>query len=224
MRCAVWAVGLLLAIATGCANRPAAAGQADLDGLPAAGQASPDAADGAASPPGDMTAAKRQEEIQGLLDSRQRERAALEVLAANAAVRAERGGIVVTLSCGVLFAPEEAALLPSAQGTMQKIAGALLVTKEREMLVEGHTDSSGTTGGNLELSRQRAEAVRTYLVAQGYPAARIRAQGIGQEHPVATNASGAKVSEQRYLPYGGTRSRSMPTDRQLPGKGDIDSN
>ena len=35
---------------------------------------------------------------------------------------------------------------------------------------------------------------------------------------LATNASGAKVSEQRYLPYGGTRSGSMPTDRQFTGQ------
>jgi hypothetical protein len=35
---------------------------------------------------------------------------------------------------------------------------------------------------------------------------------------LATNASGAKVSEQRYLPYGGTRSGSMPTDRQYTGQ------
>ena len=35
---------------------------------------------------------------------------------------------------------------------------------------------------------------------------------------LTTNASGAKVSEQRYLPYGGTRSGEMPTDRQFTGQ------
>lgn len=35
---------------------------------------------------------------------------------------------------------------------------------------------------------------------------------------LVTNASGAQVSEQRYLPYGGTRSGSVPTDRQYTGQ------
>ena len=35
---------------------------------------------------------------------------------------------------------------------------------------------------------------------------------------LATDVSGAKVSEQRYLPYGGTRSGEMPTDRQYTGQ------
>lgn len=50
-------------------------------------------------------------------------------------------------------------------------------------------DSQGTADYNLDLSQQRAEAVRTYLISRAYPAERIQARGIGKVRPVADNAS-----------------------------------
>lgn len=136
---------------------------------------------------------------QAQLDTKQRESAALSMLADSAAVRVDYGGIVITLSGAALFAPADTTLLVSSQPMMKKVAGALLVTRERDIVVEGHTDSNGTEIGNIELSRQRAEAVRTYLIAQGYPAALIRAQGIGQDRPVATNASAKGREKNRRM-------------------------
>ena len=195
--------GVLLVIATACSSGPAVpvpanpttasnlveaepdtALVADL-GHPAADEVEPQAP---ANPPG-KSAEQMSIELQERLATKKREGDAQEMLAANAAVKIDFGGIVVTLSDSVLFAPAQVTLLVSSQPMMKKVAGALLVTKERELVVEGHTDTNGTVNGNIELSRQRAEAVRTYLIAQGYPAARIRAQGIGQDRPVATNAS-----------------------------------
>lgn len=72
---------------------------------------------------------------------------------------------------------------------LSKVADALLVTHERDLFIKGHTDTNGSPEGNVALSRQRAEAVRTYLIAKGYPARLIRATGIGEDHPVSTNAS-----------------------------------
>ena len=55
--------------------------------------------------------------------------------------------------------------------------------------ISGHTDSTGDGDHNLELSRQRAEAVESYLYANGIDAGRLVSIGYGPNHPIATNAT-----------------------------------
>lgn len=50
--------------------------------------------------------------------------------------------------------------------------------------VEGHTDSSGQPAKNLELSQQRAESIRAFLITQGLPENNLSAQGFGSERPL----------------------------------------
>jgi len=110
-------------------------------------------------------------------------------LAKLAAVKEEERGLVITLSGSVLFASNKSALLPSAQIRLNQVAEALLATKDRKLIVEGHTDSQGSPGHNQELSQQRADAVRSYLISRGYPGDLILAQGIGENRPVADNSN-----------------------------------
>ncbi len=118
-----------------------------------------------------------------------REAAAAKESLMKLAAKEEQRGLVITLSGSVLFATNQAALLPGAQTRLDDVAGALLEAKERSVLVEGHTDSRGTRDANLALSQRRAEAVRSYLVARGYPAGKIEARGIGEERPVEENGT-----------------------------------
>ncbi|HOY79691.1 MAG TPA: OmpA family protein [Hyphomonadaceae bacterium] len=53
--------------------------------------------------------------------------------------------------------------------------------------IEGHTDNVGLDANNSVLSRKRAEAVRSALIARGVPAERLVAEGFGASKPVATN-------------------------------------
>ncbi len=110
-------------------------------------------------------------------------------LAKLAAVKEEARGLVITLSGSVLFASNKSELLPAAQNRLNQVADALLATKERKLVVEGHTDSQGSFSHNQELSQQRADAVRSYLISRGYPTDLIQAQGIGENRPVADNSS-----------------------------------
>jgi outer membrane protein OmpA-like peptidoglycan-associated protein len=110
-------------------------------------------------------------------------------LAKLAAVKEEARGLVITLSGSVLFASNESTLLPAAQDRLNKVADALLVTKERRLTVEGYTDSQGSSSYNMVLSQKRADVVRTYLISRGYPGDLIRAQGIGEDRPVANNST-----------------------------------
>jgi outer membrane protein OmpA-like peptidoglycan-associated protein len=55
--------------------------------------------------------------------------------------------------------------------------------------VVGHTDSRGSDEYNLNLSQQRAEAVRTYLISKGIAEDRLSAKGYGESQPIAGNAT-----------------------------------
>lgn len=55
--------------------------------------------------------------------------------------------------------------------------------------VAGHTDSRGSDEYNMNLSQQRAETVRNYLVNKGIAADRLSAKGYGESQPVADNAT-----------------------------------
>lgn len=128
-------------------------------------------------------------EQQARIDAEQRSTNAEAALVALAAVKEETRGRVITLSGSVLFASNQATLLPAAQGRLNQVAEALMATKDRRLTVEGHTDSQGTADYNLELSQRRADAVRTYLISRNYPADRVQARGIGKGRPVADNAN-----------------------------------
>ncbi|MRR36670.1 OmpA family protein [bacterium] len=122
-------------------------------------------------------------------DAEKRAAEAQAELAKLASVKEDARGTVITLSGSVFFASNKSVLLPAAQNQLNQVADALMVTKERKLTVEGHTDSQGESDYNQELSRQRADAVRSYIIARGYPGTLIQAQGMGEEKPVADNAS-----------------------------------
>jgi outer membrane protein OmpA-like peptidoglycan-associated protein len=115
--------------------------------------------------------------------------AAMAALAKLTAVKEEERGLVITLSGSVLFRSDESTLMPGARERLDQVADALLTSSNRNVLVEGFTDSQGTGQYNLDLSQRRADAVRSYLVQRGYDPARIQGHGIGEERPVADNAT-----------------------------------
>jgi outer membrane protein OmpA-like peptidoglycan-associated protein len=88
----------------------------------------------------------------------------------------------------VLFKSDTHQLLPIAENKLEQVAAALVDTPdERQIVVEGHTDSRGSNAYNENLSRKRAEAVRTFLISKGISANRIVAVGKGESQPVANN-------------------------------------
>ena len=113
--------------------------------------------------------------------------AALKSLDEVARVKEESRGIVITLSGAVLFATGEHSLLPIAKDKLREVAQALLEQGDSTILVEGHTDSRGSSEKNHELSLLRAQEVRGYLVSQGIPTNSIQAAGLGEERPLASN-------------------------------------
>jgi outer membrane protein OmpA-like peptidoglycan-associated protein len=132
------------------------------------------------------------------LDSERQRRQEAEKRAAQAAadlarianVKQEARGMVITLSGSVLFASGKSELLPAAQAKLSSVAQALASQDpDSKLVVEGHTDSQGTAASNQDLSRRRAESVRTYLVSHGIAADRVTSQGVGLTRPIADNGS-----------------------------------
>lgn len=113
----------------------------------------------------------------------------MEKLAATSAnVRKDARGIIITVPGAVLFASGKSSMLPGAQSKLTAVADALKEARSaREIVVEGHTDSTGSDATNMTLSQTRADNVRDYLIARGVPANRIRAKGVGEGSPVADN-------------------------------------
>jgi outer membrane protein OmpA-like peptidoglycan-associated protein len=103
-------------------------------------------------------------------------------------VKEEARGLVLTLSGSVLFRSGSADLLPAAKRRLEEVARALQKANN-PLVIEGHTDSQGGEELNEELSDRRAEVVRDFLIDRGVDGQRIRAMGLGESRPVASNAS-----------------------------------
>ena len=119
--------------------------------------------------------------------SDQKTKEANDALAKLAAKEDERG-TVITLSGSVLFRSNDASLLPAAQTRLNQVAD-VLIAKKQTVVIEGYTDSRGSQTRNMDLSQQRAESVRSYLVSRGFAAEKISAKGMGPDRPVAENSS-----------------------------------
>ena len=71
--------------------------------------------------------------------------------------------------------------------TIRNLAIILRAYPEAQVRLEGHTDSTGETAANKELSLQRAESVKALFVENNVDSARIETVGLGSEYPIASN-------------------------------------
>lgn len=122
-------------------------------------------------------------------EARQRASELEQELSELKAQQTERG-LVLTLS-DVLFDTDEATLKPGAATAIDELAGFMQENPERELLIEGHTDSRGTDDYNETLAERRANAVRDALLQRGVNASRLHTHGVGESRPIATNETAA---------------------------------
>lgn len=90
----------------------------------------------------------------------------------------------------VVFLNGEATLLPEMYRDLDKIANFLVDHPDFELSISGHTDSDGREEFNLQLSQERADAIKEYIVFFGFvDPGRIRAVGYGSSQPIVTEKS-----------------------------------
>jgi len=99
-------------------------------------------------------------------------------------------GMVITLG-DVLFAVNKAQLSAGGVRNVQKLADFLNQYPQRKVLIEGHTDSTGSRSINQPLSERRADAVRSALADMGISGDRIETRGYAEAYPVASNNNAA---------------------------------
>lgn len=154
---------------------------------------------------------------------------ALESLDEVATVKHEQNGTVITLSGAALFQTGSADLSDEARQNLDKVARALqLQSKDTKVTIEGHTDTTGATASNEDLSKRRADAVRGYLTQRGVDGAMLESIGKGEADPVANNATNdGRASNRRAdievkLPEGqgqpGMKNRPNSSSAKSPGE------
>lgn len=147
-----------------------------------------------------LTSAELQLTQQALLDAQTRARDAAIALIHIATVKAEPRGMVITIPGEVLFASGKHELLPGAQAKLQQVADVLSKQDAScKVVVQGYTDSVGSASANLDLSKERAESVRAFLVGRGIGSDRITAEGFGPSNPVGDNETDEGRAQNRRV-------------------------
>lgn len=155
-------------------------------------------------PPGEWTL---QVNAAGMLDASQR----LNVPASNkltvaeftlAPPKAQMTEKAIVVLEPVRFDYNSAALRPDAEAILKEVADILLKNPEiLQVEIQGHTDSEGDSAQNLQLSQERVDAVRTWLIANGIDAARLVAKGYGETTPIATNDTEEGRAQNRRVQF-----------------------
>jgi outer membrane protein OmpA-like peptidoglycan-associated protein len=87
----------------------------------------------------------------------------------------------------VFFVQSKATLLPESYPELDRLVQIMKDNRTIEIQLEGHTDGRGDPKANLELSEQRVEAVKHYLITKGISEKRIVGKGFGGAKPVVSN-------------------------------------
>lgn len=127
-----------------------------------------------------------------------RQAAALKKSMPEAEVVRDGDKVYVALPSGILFDLGKDALKPAAKDSLTK-AAETLKTSETNIIIQGHTDSSGSEGANQVLSERRAGHVRDFLASHGVPTSRLSAVGYGESRPAVPNDSEANRALNRRV-------------------------
>ncbi len=136
-----------------------------------------------------------------IIGSRMNDRAeTLESELDNATIERIGEGILVTFDSGILFGFDSSTLRAQARDNLGDLASVLAEdSDDYEILVAGHTDSSGAGAYNQALSERRASAASDFLTTRGIPDSQIRIQGLGEMEPVASNETPAGQEANRRV-------------------------
>lgn len=103
------------------------------------------------------------------------------------------------ISKGIYFETGKAVLKKESLATLDQIIGIMNEYSAYNITIEGHTDNTGKADKNLQLSKDRAAAVKEYLSSKGISADRMESEGYGQERPVADNKTAAGRADNRRV-------------------------
>ena len=108
-------------------------------------------------------------------------------------------GIKVTFNSGILFPLNGIQLSDAPRKELKEFAQKMSDLQDTDITIYGHTDNTGTAEVNERISRQRAEAVQSYLQSCGIASGRLSSQGLSYTDPVADNATAEGRAQNRRV-------------------------
>lgn len=96
-------------------------------------------------------------------------------------------GIKITFDSGILYDIDKSDLRPVSKTNLADLAKILNKYPDTNILIEGHTDDTGTDDHNMNLSKDRAQSVSFYLATLEVKSARFSIAGYGETQPIVTN-------------------------------------
>jgi OmpA-OmpF porin, OOP family len=100
---------------------------------------------------------------------------------------------------GIVFDTGKATLRPESNAQLTNIAEIMKAFPKVKIKIGGYTDNTGKAKSNLALSAARAKTVQNALIAAGIDATRLKAEGFGSKHPVASNDTDAGRQQNRRI-------------------------
>jgi outer membrane protein OmpA-like peptidoglycan-associated protein len=108
-------------------------------------------------------------------------------------------GIKITFRQGIQFTTGSYELSPSSKTNLTDLAGVLKKYEDTNILIEGHTDSTGDHDKNMTLSNNRATSVSTFLQTLAITPARVTTKGYGPDQPIGDNATDGGRQQNRRV-------------------------
>lgn len=105
------------------------------------------------------------------------------------------------VTTGILFDINKTTIKPESMGILNKVAKMMKEHTDLNFSIEGHTDSDGADDYNLQLSEQRAAAVKEALTNLGLEASRMETRGLGESVPVSDNTSPEGKANNRRVEF-----------------------
>jgi outer membrane protein OmpA-like peptidoglycan-associated protein len=137
----------------------------------------------------------------------------------NAEVERVGEGIKITFDSGLMFPTNQSKLTAESKTNLIELAETLKTYPDTNILIEGHTDNTGSEKYNMKLSKERAASVKDHLVSLGVDGSRLELVASGEDKPVATNDTEQGKQKNRRVEVAITANEKMQKDAE---KGEID--
>ncbi len=102
---------------------------------------------------------------------------------------------------GIKFRSAKSIILKRSYPILNNIADIMKVNPAYKLKIQGHTDSYGSDASNMQLSKDRAQAVKDYLIKQGVESSRLSSAGFGETKPIASNKTSKGRAENRRVEF-----------------------